>query len=246
MSCSIIPTQPSSSSSSDCLLLRAASVSSDVLTKTTTVTLQEAETHTVPTKSRQGQESLVVAMDNLITPLTMPLSTPPATAADIPKSATSAPATDSGTTLSDMSAKVLAVLHPELSNSLYPALASSTIGAPQIDSVYALRATSAPFGVQIPPKPRFDSRGQALTPQDWPLNDNQTLRITLESSSQVTPLKVAPLEQDALTLTFSNASVRFDTSTYHDAVTLTGSFRNAFQQFRTNRVVGHRTSMCSR
>jgi predicted phage baseplate assembly protein len=222
----IIPTQPSSSSSSDCLLLRAASVSSDVLTKTTTVTLQEAETHTVPTKSRQGQESLVVAMDNLITPLTMPLSTPPATAADIPKSATSAPATDPGTTLSDMSAKVLAVLHPELSNSLYPALASSTIGAPQINSVYALRATSAPFGVQIPPKPRFDSRGQALTPQDWPLNDNQTLRITLDISSQVTPLQLdaqAPNQDAVSPRTFSNASVRFDTSTYHDAVTITGS-----------------------
>lgn len=210
----IIPTN-SLKFSSDCLVLRAAGVSSEVLTKTTTVTLQRPPAPPAPVR-RAHPRNFVAAMNNLVTPLQVQPPAPPETAADIPHSATSGSLAQPGAPLSNTSAKVLAALHPELADALYPALASSRIGAPQVGSVHALRATSAPFGVQVPPKPRFDSHGQPLAPQEWPLNDTQTLRITLNADVTAAML-------DGVGPHFDGATVRFDAVTFHDAVTLTGA-----------------------
>jgi predicted phage baseplate assembly protein len=223
----ITPTQ-SLQSSSDCLVLRASNVTSDVIAKKTTVTLQTTATpqqmalQSTAATQQQPPNNLIDAMDSLIDPLTRPPSTPPATGIDIQRDPVKIFPRDARAGLPDISAKVLTALHPGLAKALYPALASSTIGAPQVNSVQALRATTVPFGVQIPPRPKFDNQGQPLTPQEWPLNDNQTLRIALD------PDVTAAMISDRVLPSFLQASVRFDAviqdgdtdSSYHDAVTI--------------------------
>ncbi len=203
---------------SDCVVGRVDHTSTDLTTNTMTVALQQQVSPAAPQQDG-APDDVVRAMINLVKPLKKPPSVPPTSQTDVKRDpAKIFPGAPTGGQLPDVSAKLLTALQPGLAKALYPALASSTIGEPQVSSVQALGTTTAPFGVQIPPRAQFDSQGQPLTPEDWPLNDNQTVRITLDESVTAAMLSDHVPAQD-----FSGATVRFDGLSYHDSVTINNS-----------------------
>ena len=190
------------------LIVRVQDVQPDLMANTTTLVAQQPfNTAAAPLVASQQDGppvDLVAAMSGLVKPLTTPPSAPRATQTAVRRDPTRL-FPGSGRQLGqlpDISAKLLAALHPGLSRALYPALASSAIGQPQIDAVQALRATTAPFGIQIPPRPRFDRHGQPQPPEEWPIDQTQTVRIVIDDFDQATP----PVD-------VTNAAVHLETPT---------------------------------
>lgn len=216
-----------SGDTNQCLAARVNDITTDMVAMTTTVGLQQSATTSdqpqpstdqAQPSSDQAQPSsdLLVTATQLFTPLKTNPSTPPATATAVARDPNTIypPSGDGPGELTDTSIKLLAALHPGLSKALYPAMATTTIGTSDISSVQAMRVTTAPFGVQIPPRARFDNQGQPLPPAEWPLNDNQILRITISVS-----------QNDAGNITmpetgFVPSVVRIDALDNHGAVTI--------------------------
>jgi predicted phage baseplate assembly protein len=238
------PPTPPIQGANDCMVVRVDHTSADLIAKTTTVALQQQSASAghqqvppaeqqVPPAEHQHQPSpvtqpngappdVVTAIGNLVKPLMVSRSVPPASQTAVARNpANIFPGTAArvGSQLPDVTAKVLAALHPGLAKALYPALASTTIGKPQVGSVQALRTTTAPFGVQIPPRARFDNRGRPLPPEEWPIVGYQTIKIIFSLGSFIEHhglrmlAAVAPPPHR-----FSGATARIDALDYHDAV----------------------------
>jgi predicted phage baseplate assembly protein len=162
-------------------------------------------------------DPLLDTANKLFGKLTLNASTPPRTATAVPQDPD---AVYRGShekeqpTLSDTDIKLLTALQPGLANALYPALATSTLGTPEVASVQALRVTTAPFGVQVPPRARFDTQGRLLTPEEWPLNENQVLTIMLTSDPGAEVRSMASAGGSSIT-------VRIDGPGHHAAGTIT-------------------------
>ena len=199
----------------DCMVVRVDHTSADLVAKATTVALQQGAS--AGPQQNGAPPDVVTAMKSLVTPLKVSPSVPPASQTAVARDpATIFPGATAGASgeLPDVSAKVLVALNPSLAKALYPALASSTIGQPQVGSVQALRTTTAPFGVQIPPRAQFDSRGRPLPPEEWPLVGYQTIKLLLNPDSFTDPTGRS---------VFVGTTARIDTPDYHDAVVIDDS-----------------------
>ena len=173
------------------VVARVGGVTLDFKANTATVTLQQDAGASAPAAQQDASATGDPLLDKtraLFKPLNLASPVPPQNDTAIARDPKAAfPVSDQGGgELSDTRLKVLAALHPLLSKAVYTALATSTIGTPQVGSVEALRVTSAPFGVQIPPRPRFDLRGQPQRPEEWPIDDTQTLRIVVKNGESPT------------------------------------------------------------
>ena len=80
---------------------------------------------------------------------------------------------------SDALPRLVAALDPVLSATLYKALGSTAIGPAQVTSAQALRVQATPFGVRMPPRPVFNSKGQQVGSEEYPIGDVQTLGVEL-------------------------------------------------------------------
>ena len=172
-------------------IVRVASVTADFIANTTTVALQPpvspVQAAAAP-DDRAPSDIMLEKAQNLFDPLTSAPSVPPPTGTRIPRDPDTLfplASDEAGTRpeLSDTRIKILAALQPGLSKALYPALATSTIGAPQVESAQGLLISSAPFGVQIPPQPRFDRNGQPQPAEEWPIEDTQSYRIVFDGDT---------------------------------------------------------------
>ena len=221
---------PTAATAKDAVVLavRAADVKADLLANTATVVLQQ------PQQSAQRKAAgpppdappadVGDAIGALVGPLTKSPSVPPATATAVPRDLEKIFPKGAGPP-PGMTAKMLAALHPGLAKALYPALATSTIGKPDVGSVQTLRVTTTPFGVQVPPRARFDSQGRPQTPEEWPIGDSQTLTITLTARRWI--------DRGSTDVAFTElsdfpATVRIDGPGYHDAITIDNGNQTPF------------------
>jgi predicted phage baseplate assembly protein len=172
------------------LVLQVASVTTDFIANTTTVSLQQpgspvSAEHAVAPQAEAPGDIMLAKTQNLFKPLVAPPSVPPLTDTGIARDpSTLFPVATHGTgaspQLSNTRIQILAALQPGLSKALYPALASSTIGTPQVQSAQGMLISTAPFGVQVPPQPQFDRNGQPQPAVEWPIEDAQVFRIVFE------------------------------------------------------------------
>lgn len=79
-------------------------------------------------------------------------------------------------TVPDVVTRLPIVLEPTLATSLYPALATTQVGGPAVQSVFAQRVKAAPFGVQMPPRVVIAEDGKLALDdsknpktQEWPI-----------------------------------------------------------------------------
>jgi predicted phage baseplate assembly protein len=73
---------------------------------------------------------------------------------------------------SDFAPRLVAALDPALGRAVYEAIASSAAARRQsFLGIHALRARSAPFGHNAPPKSVINSQGQVIGSREWPLGE---------------------------------------------------------------------------
>jgi hypothetical protein len=171
------------------LVVKVERVEADPVANTTTLPLQGGQILLVEETSRMGGPGgLLGTLSALVAPLTgtqAPAEAEPMVRV-VPMAAVvhQPPEETPPEELSDMTTNVLTALNPDLARTLFPALATTRIGRSPIESVRAMRVTTAPFGVTVPPRARFDSRGQQLPPQEWPVADTQTIRILADVTTE--------------------------------------------------------------
>lgn len=139
-------------------------------------------------------------IDNLTPELTMRPAAPPPSEPALNRGPAEAFAPNS-----DAVPRLVAALHPELAGTLYKALATTAIGSPAVTAAQATQVRATPFGVRMPPRPIFNTQGQQIGTQDWPIGDLQLL------SAQVSHVRAALTEISQVSIagpgsTFAQAS----------------------------------------
>jgi predicted phage baseplate assembly protein len=223
------------------LVLQVADVTTDFIANTTTVSLQQPLSTVAADKAVTPQavapqavapqavasqaaapgDTMLAKTQNLFKPLVAPPSVPPPTGAGITRDPTTLfpVAThdkEASPQLSNTGIQILAALHPGLSKALYPALASSTTGTPQVQSAQGMLISTAPFGVQVPPRPQIDRNGQSQPAVEWPIEDAQVLRIVFEYSGD-----------DATQYNFAGAHVHVESSGGSGNATITAAAKTS-------------------
>jgi predicted phage baseplate assembly protein len=119
-------------------------------------------------------------MAGLLEPLRRRPAPGPANGRDLERSASStfAPASDSIT-------RLLVGLDPHLSPTLYPALATSTVGTPPLQGITTPRVKAAPFGVQAPLQQLIDGRGRPAGTQEWDLDGTIVFKAVVSRPADV-------------------------------------------------------------
>ena len=69
----------------------------------------------------------------------------------------------------------MAALDPVLAGTIYKALGTASIGSAAVTAAQALQVQATPFGVRMPPRPVFNSQGQQVGTEEWPIGDVQVL-----------------------------------------------------------------------
>ena len=164
-------------------------VTVDLATQVTTVTLQSPPAPGVsagagPVPYAAGgsaagaathQGSLVTgAIDALVGGLRKLPVPPPGSAAALNRSPAEVFAPGS-----DAIPRLMATLDPTLAGTIYKALANTAIGPAAVTSALGLQVQATPFGVRMPPRPVFDTQGQQVGTEEWPIGDVQVLGAQL-------------------------------------------------------------------
>jgi predicted phage baseplate assembly protein len=92
---------------------------------------------------------------------------------------------------SDTLPRMTAALKPAVASTLYSALDTTVMGVRSVTGASVMRATAAPFGAQVAPKPLFDDRGQPAGSEDWPIGDSHTLTLSMSEASVASALRQA-------------------------------------------------------
>ncbi len=170
------------------VLVQAVSV--DLASQVTSVTLQQPAASTpaaarpAPPAAAGGAahgitlarviDALVPALDSLVPVLRELPAAPPASAAALNRGPAEVFAPDS-----DAVPRLVAALHPALAGTIYKALGTTSIGPAAVTAAMALQVQATPFGVRMPPRPVFDSQGQQVGTEEWPVGDVQVLTTSL-------------------------------------------------------------------
>ena len=157
------------------VLVQAVSVV--LASQVTTVTLKppgasaSAPARTEPAQAAPGCPGTISeAIDNLVPKLSEVPATPPPSAAALNRGPAEVLAADS-----DAIPRLVTALHPALAGTLYKALGTTSTGPAAVTAAQALRVRATPFGARIPPRPCFDSQGQQVGTEEWPIGDLQVL-----------------------------------------------------------------------
>ena len=78
----------------------------------------------------------------------------------------------------------MAALDPVLAGTIYKALGTASIGSAAVTAAQALQVQATPFGVRMPPRPVFDSQGQQVGTEEWPIGDVQVLSALIPGRRQ--------------------------------------------------------------
>ena len=127
-------------------------------------------------------DALVPALDSLVPVLHELPAPPPASAADLNRGPAQVFAPDSDAVL-----RIVAALHPALAGTIYKALGTTSIGTAAVTAAMVLRVQATPFGVRMPPRPVFDSQGQQVGTEEWPVGDVQVLTASLNWTGDIPP-----------------------------------------------------------
>jgi len=119
-------------------------------------------------------DAVVPALDSLVPVLHELPAPPPASAADLNRGPAQVFAPDSDAVL-----RLVAALHPALAGTIYKALGTTSIGTAAVTAAMVLQVQATPFGVRMPPRPVFDSQGQQVGTEEWPVGDVQVLTASL-------------------------------------------------------------------
>ena len=76
---------------------------------------------------------------------------------------------------SDAIPRLVATLDPVLAGTIYKALGTASVGSAAVTAAMALQVQATPFGVRMPPRPVFNSQGQQVGTEEWPIGDVQVL-----------------------------------------------------------------------
>lgn len=178
-------------------VLRVMSVATDLLAGRTRVAVQPSTPATLaaaPAASDGAQRPAAAGavvgapaagtaaelLDSVLTDLSRRPSRPPPVA---PNPATTfAPG-------SDAIPRIVGILRPEVSGTLYRALGTSTSQPADVPVLAGLRNTAAPFGAQAQPRTVFDDRGRPIAVDEWALGGEHVVTGTL-SAAELTALLV--------------------------------------------------------
>ena len=161
--------------------------SANLASKVTTVTLRSPTVSSSPvtpasasadpqaasppaTPAKPGAQ--ITTIDSLLPRLRELPKTPPASAAALNRGPKEVFAQNS-----DAIPRLVAALHPALADTIYKALGTASIGTSAVQAAQALRVQATPFGVRMPPRPVFDSKGQPVGTEEWPIGDMKVLTV---------------------------------------------------------------------
>ena len=160
------------------VLVQAVSV--DLASQVTSVTLQQPQggaaasaalaAEPVPPGPAKNGTPITTVIDSLLPGLRTLPQTPPASAAALNRT----PA-EVFTPHSDAIPRLVAALDPVLAGTIYKALGTASIGSAAVTAAQALQVQATPFGVRMPPRPVFNSQGQQVGTEEWPIGDVQVL-----------------------------------------------------------------------
>lgn len=147
----------------------------------------------------------VSGLSGLLGPLRLPPSVQPANSAALVRSASSAFAPGS-----DSSIGLLAAADPRLAAQLYTALSTVNLAPdPDLRAVQAMRVTAAPFGATAPPMSVTDDNGRVIGQTEWTLDlDSYVLEIDLDNP-------VSDFMGPTFRITYTDATGSW-TATIHD------------------------------
>jgi hypothetical protein len=92
---------------------------------------------------------------------------------------------------SDTTPRLLGALEPALGQTLYQALATTTIGEREVTSASVLTVKAAPFGAQAAPRPLFDDTGKPAGTDEWPLGGSHVLKLRIAGTGIAAALEHA-------------------------------------------------------
>ena len=173
------------------VLVQAVSV--DLASQITSVTLQPqasadagqvaADPATDGTPPAKGGTPITNTIDSLLLGLRTLPPTPPASAAALNRTPAEVFAPDS-----DAIPRLVAALDPVLAGTIYKALGTASIGSAAVTTAMALQVQATPFGVRMPPRPVFNSQGQQVGTEEWPIGDVQVLsaQMTWNNNPDIT------------------------------------------------------------
>ena len=157
------------------VLVQAVSV--DLASQVTSVTLQQPQGAPpppppvpVPPGPAKNGTPITTVIDSLLPGLRTLPQTPPASAAALNRT----PA-EVFTPHSDAIPRLVAALDPVLAGTIYKALGTASIGSAAVTAAQAMQVQATPFGVRMPPRPVFNSQGQQVGTEEWPIGDVQVL-----------------------------------------------------------------------
>ncbi|WP_069814590.1 putative baseplate assembly protein [Streptomyces sp. TP-A0874] len=114
---------------------------------------------------------------------------------------------------SDLGARLLSALDPELSRELYPAWrAAPPAASPALSELLALRVKAAPFGSTAPLKSVQDERGRIIRQTDWPLTGAAltTMRVRYDPAGRA-PVRAEFVHAEAAGATQHTENLPSDT-----------------------------------
>jgi len=178
------------------VLVQAVSV--DLASQVTSVTLQQSQgsaaasaapaAEPVPPDPAKNGTPITTVIDSLLPGLRTLPQTPPASAAALNRT----PA-EVFTPHSDAIPRLVAALDPVLAGTIYKALGTASIGSAAVTAAQAMQVQATPFGVRMPPRPVFNSQGQQVGTEEWPIGDVQVLsaQMTWIDDTPRSPVQVS-------------------------------------------------------
>ena len=158
------------------VLVQAVSV--DLASQVTSVTLLQPQAgaaavpaaEPVPPGPAQNGTPIATVIDSLLPRLRTLPQRPPASAAALNRTPAEVFAPNS-----DAIPRLVAALDPVLAGTIYKALGTVSIGSAAVTAAQALRVQATPFGARMPPRPVFNSQGQQVGTEEWPIGEVQVL-----------------------------------------------------------------------
>ncbi len=174
-------------------VVRVDSVSADLTRQVTSVTLQQppaaaSAAGPVPPGPASDGSPIISTIDSLLPALRKLPPAPPASAAALTRKPADVLAPDS-----DAIPRLVAALDPVLAGTIYKALGTASIGSAAVTAAQALRVQATPFGARMPPRPIFNSQGQQIGTEEWPIGEVQVLsaQITWTDGRPQSPARVS-------------------------------------------------------
>ncbi len=126
----------------------------------------------------QKAQTKPISLDDLLAPLSLEASRPPATPRRLKRSIE-----QSYALASDIGPQLLTTLNPALKRKLYIAWKSAKVAAdPELKSLDAMRVKARPFGHNAPLNPVYDGKCVPTGYEEWPLTETATASVSIPAT----------------------------------------------------------------